>query len=107
MLCRMFTDPENFAGSVAGGSGPSAACTAVMAVYAAPPANNITITSASRSGNSFILAWSSNTGGTYSVLRKTNLLNSSWTLLKSGLTSPTYTDTTASATMGFYKVSSP
>ena len=107
MLYRMFPDPENFVGDVVGGSGPSATRTAVMAVYAAPPANSITITSASRSGNSFILAWFSNTGGTYSVLRKTNLLNSSWTLLKSGLMSPTYTDTTASATTGFYKVSSP
>jgi hypothetical protein len=104
MLRRTYNDPETFAGDVVGSDGVR---DVVMAIYAVPAqAQNITITSVSRSGNNVTLTWNS-TGGTYSVLRKINLTDATWTTLATGLSSPTYTDTTASAVTGFYRVSSP
>ena len=84
----------------------------VMAIYAAPPPavpTSIAFTGVSRSGNNVMLTWSANPPGSYAytVLRKINLTDASWTTLASGLSSPSYTDSTASATTGFYKISSP
>lgn len=78
----------------------------VMAVYA-----SIEITSVTHTGNNTDLTWNSSNGSTYSVLRKTNVDDPTWTTIASGLpsggTSTTYTDTTATGSTSFYKISSP
>lgn len=97
-LSRVFTDPETFAGQVAGGPRDF-----VMAVYAAPPIINIS--SITRTGNSVVLNWNS-TGGTYSVNTTTNL-QSSWTQLATGLANAAYTNTPVTGSIRFYQVTSP
>ena len=109
-LSRATTDPELLAGNVV--SGMNSVRDFVMAIYAAPPPavpTSIAFTGVSRSGNNVMLTWSANPPGSYAytVLRKINLTDASWTTLASGLSSPSYTDSTASATTGFYKISSP
>ncbi|HZL78957.1 MAG TPA: hypothetical protein VFC17_08890 [Candidatus Limnocylindrales bacterium] len=106
-LSRNFTDPENIAGQVAGQPRDF-----VMAVYAVtPPAapTSITISSVTRNGNNVALIWSPIPAGTYSytVWRKVNLTDVSWTLVQSGISGGTYTDTSATTPTGFYRVSSP
>jgi apolipoprotein N-acyltransferase len=79
----------------------------VVAVSIAPA--SISLGTISRSGNNVTLNWTSTPAGsfTYTVQRKTNLLDAAWTTLQTGITGTTYTDTTASADKGFYRVSSP
>lgn len=70
---------------------------------------SIAMANISRSGNNVSLSWSPTPAGsyTYTVWRKTNLLDNTWTSLATGLSTPSYTDTTATGTTGFYRVSSP
>jgi hypothetical protein len=79
----------------------------VLAVSLAPA--SISLGTISRSGNNVTLNWTPTPAGsfTYTVQRKTNLLDATWTTLVTGLSAPTYTDTTASGDKGFYRVSSP
>jgi hypothetical protein len=79
----------------------------VVAVSIAPA--SISLGTISRSGNNVTLNWTPTPAGsfTYTVQRKTNLLDATWTTLVTGLSAPTYTDTTASGDKGFYRVSSP
>jgi len=104
-LNRTYTDPEQFAGQLA--SGPR---DFVMAVYAGNPSpGSITLNSVSRSGNSVALNWTPTPAGTYSytVWRKTTLTDLSWTSITSGISTASYTDTSATAGTGFYRVSCP
>jgi hypothetical protein len=112
MLSRTFTDPETFAGGVTGGAEDARAM--IMAVYAAPP--TITISSVTHSGVNTVLTWNSSIGKTYSVFRTNNLAapGASWPVIVTGYplggavgTSLSYTDTTATAAVNFYRVSSP
>ncbi|HEY1717775.1 MAG TPA: hypothetical protein VGH42_05695 [Verrucomicrobiae bacterium] len=70
---------------------------------------NISLTSVSRNGGNVTLAWNPNPAGTYSysVQRKLNLTDASWLTLTNGTSATTYTDTTATGSTGFYRVSSP
>jgi hypothetical protein len=70
---------------------------------------SVTITNVSCSGNNVTLEWSPTPAGTYSysVLRKINLTDASWTTNQTGITTTTYTDTTATGDTGFYRVTSP
>lgn len=70
---------------------------------------NITITSVSRSGSSLILGWNPAPAGTYtySVLSKTNLTDAAWFTNQTGITTTSYTNASATALRGFYRVSSP
>jgi hypothetical protein len=70
---------------------------------------SIQIAGVSRSGNSATLTWNPNPAGayTYSVQRKLNLTDANWTTLTNGTSITTYTDTTATGSTGFYRVSSP
>jgi hypothetical protein len=79
----------------------------VLAVNLAPA--SISLGTISRSGNNVTLNWAPTPAGsfTYTVQRKTDLLDPTWTTLVTGLSAATYTDTTASADKGFYRVSSP
>jgi hypothetical protein len=63
----------------------------------------------SRTGNSVSLQWTPSPAGsyTYTVQRKINLSDATWTPLQSGITATTYTDTTATGGTGFYRVTSP
>jgi glucuronoarabinoxylan endo-1,4-beta-xylanase len=82
--------------------------------YVLPP--GITISKAVLNGRGFVLSWYSYLGTTYSVL-KTNVLTdsaSNWPAIITGYPaggaaggSLSYTDTTASATANFYRVTSP
>jgi hypothetical protein len=79
----------------------------VLAVVISPA--SINVTSISRSGNNVRLNWAPTPAGTYTytVQRKTSLTDATWTTLQSGISTTTYTDNTASAATGFYRVSSP
>lgn len=66
----------------------------------------IFITGISLDGSNVVLNWTA-TGGTYSVYRKSKLDDPTWTLLATGLSSTTFTDTTANGIAGFYQISSP
>ena len=79
----------------------------VLAGPAVP--TSINLTSVSRNGGNVTLAWNPNPSGTYSysVQRKLNLTDPSWTTLTNGTPATTYTDTTATGSTGFYRVSSP
>jgi hypothetical protein len=70
---------------------------------------SITITNVSRSGNNVILSWNPTPAGaySYSVQQKANLTDTSWTILQSGITTTSYTNTVATGSTGFYRVSSP
>jgi hypothetical protein len=74
-----------------------------------PPPTSITITNVSRSGSNVILDWSPTPAGsyTYSVLMKTNLTDATWITNQTGITITSYTNTAATASTGFYRVSSP
>jgi hypothetical protein len=111
MLGRPNPDPELFAGGLVGvGSGTERSMP--LAIYAAPstsPATSITITSVTRSGGNTVLNWTSSGGSspTFTVYRSSSLSPSSWTSLQSGISGNTYTDTTASGGVNFYRVHSP
>jgi hypothetical protein len=67
------------------------------------------ITSVSKSGNSVTLNWSSSPTGSfsYTVQSRSSLSSGSWTTLQSGISANTYTDTTATGSQNFYRVTSP
>jgi hypothetical protein len=85
----------------------------VMAVYAAPPR----ITGVTNAGaHSFALTLQPSIDGTtFTVQKKTNLFDASWTTLTTGYpaggvpinSSVNYTDTTATAAQSFYRITSP
>ena len=79
----------------------------VLAGPAVP--TSINLTSVSRNGGNVALTWNPTPSGTYSysVQRKLNLTDVSWTTLTNGTSATTYTDTTATGSTGFYRVSSP
>ncbi len=71
----------------------------------------IRVTSATRTGNSFTLQWSSATGRTYNVLKKTSITGT-WTSIATGYptggatgASVSFTDATATENVAFYAVS--
>jgi hypothetical protein len=115
ILHRTFTDPETYAGEVSGS--PEAALEAIMAVYAAPP-SYIKVSGVSRMVGNTVLTWNGVAGATYSVFR-TNVLTSptfttNWQQLVTGYPingaaagSLSYTDTTATANLEFYRIRSP
>ncbi|HUA66825.1 MAG TPA: LamG-like jellyroll fold domain-containing protein [Alphaproteobacteria bacterium] len=74
-----------------------------------PNPNSIIITGASKSGGSVNLSWSAlpPITYTYSVLSRTNLVFGSWTTNVTGISSTNYTDSTASNSTKFYRVTSP
>jgi hypothetical protein len=80
----------------------------VLAVSLAPASINISGV-VSRSGDSVTLNWTPTPAGsfTYTVQRKISLLDPTWITLQTGISGTTYTDTTASADTGFYRVTSP
>lgn len=81
----------------------------VEVIPVALPPQNIQITSISRTGNNVTLQWNATPAGTYtySVQRRDNLLDGGWTTLQTGISTTSYTDSTASGSSGFYRVSSP
>jgi hypothetical protein len=70
---------------------------------------SITMGTITRSGNTVSLQWTPTPGGTYTytVQRKIGLTDASWTTLQTGISTPSYTDTTATGSTGFYRVTSP
>jgi len=111
-LSRIYTDPEQYAGMVAGN-----VRYLLMAVYAAPPVPPqppYNITGQSVGAGGFTITWNSVIGRGYSVVRRTNLNDASWTILATnypptGATSTTtsFTDTGAGPGQSFYRVTSP
>lgn len=81
----------------------------VEVIEVAAEITGINITGISRTGNSVTLTWSPTPAGsfTYSVQRKLDLLDPTWTTLQTGITTTTYTDTGATSSNGFYRVVSP
>jgi hypothetical protein len=79
----------------------------VLPVTLAP--TSITVTNVSYSGNHLIIGWSPSPAGSYtfSVLSKTNLTDAAWVTNATGISINSYTNTSATATRGFYRVSSP
>jgi hypothetical protein len=79
----------------------------VLAGPASP--TSIVLGSVSSSGNSVTLSWTPTPSGSfsYTVQRKINLTDTSWTTLQTGILTTTYTDTTATGNTGFYQVTSP
>jgi hypothetical protein len=79
----------------------------VLPVTLAP--TSITITNVSLVGNNVILSWNPSPTGTYSysVLSKTNLTDATWVTNQTGISTTSYTNTSATANTGFYRVSSP
>jgi hypothetical protein len=79
-------------------------------VLAGPSApTSIVITNVSHTGNNVILGWSPTPAGTYSysVLSKTNLTDAAWVTNQTGISTTSYTNTSAAANTGFYRVTSP
>jgi hypothetical protein len=84
----------------------------VQVTNAAIQVSSVALASVSRTGNNVTLTWQAGPGGAdvssgFSVYRKTSLTNATWTLLQSGITATNYTDTTATTSAGFYRVSYP
>jgi hypothetical protein len=81
----------------------------VEVISVTPVITAISTPTVSRTGNSVTLTWNPTPAGTYTytVWRKLNLLDATWTSLQTGITATTYTDTGATGTTGFYRVSSP
>jgi hypothetical protein len=79
----------------------------VLAMQLSPA--SIKITDVSHTGNNVTLNWSPTPAGTftYTVQRKLNLTDAAWITLQTGISTATYTDTTASGATGYYRVSSP
>lgn len=79
----------------------------VLAGPASP--TSIVLGSVSSSGNNVTLSWTPTPSGSfsYTVQRKINLTDASWTTLQTGILTTTYTDTTATGNTGFYQVTSP
>ncbi len=63
-------------------------------------------TAAAVSGNTVTLTWNGTPGATYSVLRGTNAAGP-FALVTTGLTSPTYSESTAGKTESFFRITSP
>jgi len=85
----------------------------VVTLTVTPLVESIQISKVVRSGTNIVITWGSVSGATYNVLR-TNVLKAptaNWPALTNGYSgsgsSLSYTDTTAAATMNFYRVSSP
>ena len=111
-LSRTYTDPEQYAGMVAGN--PRYFVTAVYAAPAVPSQPPYNITGQSVGAGGFTITWNSVIGRGYSVVRKTNLDDASWTIVATnypptGATSTTtsFTDTSAGPNQSFYRVTSP
>jgi hypothetical protein len=70
---------------------------------------SIHITSVSKSGNSVTLNWSTVPTGSFSftVQSRASLNSGSWSTLTTGLNANTYTDTGATGSQNFYRVTSP
>lgn len=70
---------------------------------------SILLGSVSRSGSNVALSWTPTPSGsfTYTVQRKINLTDASWSTLQTGISTTSYTDTTATGSTGFYRVTSP
>ena len=70
---------------------------------------SITINSVSHTGNNVDLSWTPSPAGpyTFTVQRKLDLTDATWTTLATGLSGTTYTDTTATGNTGYYRVVSP
>jgi hypothetical protein len=94
--------------ATAGGFNNSAVASAPFTIIPSS-LTSITITSVTHSGSSTVLNWAPAPTGSYSytVWRTSSLNPVSWTSLLSGISASTYTDTTASAGINFYRVSSP
>ncbi|MDR3458200.1 MAG: hypothetical protein P4N60_12190 [Verrucomicrobiae bacterium] len=71
--------------------------------------NTIAMGTVSRTGSNVSLTWTPTPTGsfTYTVQRKVSLTDALWTTLQTGISTTSYTDTTATATTGFYRVTSP
>jgi hypothetical protein len=74
-----------------------------------PIPTSISITGVSKSGNSVNVSWSATPliAYTYSVWGCDSLNGGSWTTIVTGLTSTDYSDTTATGSQKFYRVTSP
>jgi len=70
---------------------------------------SISLSNISRTGNSVALQWTPTPPGSYSysVLRKISLTDANWTTLQGGISTSSYTDTTATGSTGFYRITSP
>ena len=81
-----------------------------IAVQTGPIApTSILLGAVSRSGNNVAITWTPTPAGsfTYTVQRKLNLTDASWTTLQTGISTTSYTDASATGTKGFYRVTSP
>jgi hypothetical protein len=73
-----------------------------------PQPATIHITSVSAAGTSVTLNWSPSPAGTYSyTVQRENTLNGSWSIIATGLSAATYTDTAPPTPSGYYRISSP
>ncbi|MBW8863762.1 MAG: hypothetical protein JF609_02355 [Verrucomicrobia bacterium] len=77
-------------------------------VIAPTSPTSILLGTVTRSGNTVTLTWTPTPSGsfTYSVQRRVNLTDA-WSTLQSGIPATTYQDTAATASTGFYRVTSP
>ena len=114
-LSSTYSDPENSRTAV---GGDSYGRDLVMALYAVPPVPLVTSIQIStnvivHSKTNIVITWGSVPGVGYSVLRTNNLKapTANWPVLVTGYSgsgsSLSYTDITTTATMNFYRVSSP
>ena len=74
--------------------------------------SSVALASVSRTGNNVTLTWQAAPSGAdvssgFSVYRKTSLSNATWTLLQSQILTTNYTDTTATNSSSFYRISYP
>lgn len=112
-LGRASIDADTYAGMIAGTGSPRQYTLALYQASNVIPPSTITITSVTHSGNSTVLNWTE-TGGagayTYTVW-KTSSLNPTitWSQVATSLSAATttYTDTTATGAVSFYRVTSP
>ena len=83
---------------------------ALLVLEKVSPPPSITITNVTHSGSSTVLSWSSTGAGPYYSVLRTNILTvprDTWPAIATGLSSTTYTDTTATGTNNFYIIRSP
>jgi hypothetical protein len=94
--------------------GQSNCCSFTVTV--SPLVTSVQISNVVESGTNIVITWGSIPGATYSVLRTNNLRapTANWPAIVTGYpsggaagSSVSYTDTTATATMNFYRISSP
>ena len=74
-----------------------------------PGPSSITINGSSISGSAITFNWSALPAGsyTYSVLSRTNLVSGNWVTNATGLSTTSYTDSSATLSKKFYRVTSP